>query len=141
MNDFLHRPRKGKTRRFHSNNGNQNNSRRPPLQNNSRKQIPTRLQGAVENLCSLMKTLARNQEYWINEQKKIVDMMECKVVTVEKILDQLNIYSKQSTSQKTTESHCSATKKADTIIEKPFGKLTLVKSPTQKNDNIVKKRF
>ena len=124
MNDFLHRPRKGKTRRFHSNKGNQNNSQKPPLQNQSRKQISTLLQGTVEKLCSFMETLARNQEYLINEQKKTVDMMECKIVAVEKILDQLNIYPKQSTSQKITESHCPATKKADTIIEKTVGKLT-----------------
>lgn len=100
MNDFLYRFRKGKTYRVYSNSGNKNNSqRRLPLQNQSRKQVPTLLQGAVENLFSLMKTLVRNQEYLINEQKKTVDMMECQIVTVEKILDQLDIYSKQSTSR------------------------------------------
>lgn len=95
MNDFLHRPRKGKIRRFHS-----NNCQRPPLQNQSRKQISTRLRVAVENLCSFIETLAKNQEYLINKQKKTVDMMECKIVGVKKVLDQLNIYPKQSTSQK-----------------------------------------
>jgi len=82
-----------KIHRYHFNNNNQ----MPPRQNQNGNRISmngvsvTLFQDAIENLCSVIKAMERNQEYLIKAQKKIVDMLERKVVATEKILDHLNI--------------------------------------------------
>ncbi len=92
------------TQRFNSYGGGYQNTR---SQNAKRPPIPS-LQGgnglpvdetsvtsmlaeAIENLCSHIETLAKNQDYLINVQERTADMLERQAIAIERIVEHLNI--------------------------------------------------
>lgn len=88
--------------RFNSYGGYQNTRnqqmKRPPAQHQPGNQIPmdepsmmALLSDAIENVCSHIETLVKNQDYLINAQERTADILERQAIAIERILDHLNI--------------------------------------------------
>jgi hypothetical protein len=104
-NDKNEKQRISKPQKIHANNHQHknlrshfnNNNQMPPRQNQNGNRVSMNgvsvslFQDAIENLCSVIEAMERNQEHLFKAQEKIVDMLESNVVATEKILDHLNI--------------------------------------------------
>jgi len=142
MNDFLHNLRNGSsdrqqvvtrknqnktnhytTKRSHSNNGFQNrgfqNIKRPIMgtfggnQKSMDDVTPSLLVEAIDSLNNNMEILSQNQKYLVKAQERSADMMERQVTAIEKILDHIDIGSKQLIPQKVTNEKAIKTKEED----------------------------
>jgi hypothetical protein len=88
--------------RFPSHGGYQNNRnqhmKRPRMQHQPGNQIPmdetsavSLLADAIENVCSHIETLTKNQDYLINAQERTADMLERQAIALERVVGHLNI--------------------------------------------------
>jgi hypothetical protein len=75
----------------------QQNMKRPPLPQQGNQlpmddiTPPSMLSEAIENLCSHIEILAKNQDYLINAQERTADMLERQAIAIERIVNHLNI--------------------------------------------------
>jgi hypothetical protein len=75
----------------------QQNMKRPPIPQQGNQlpmddvAPPSMLSEAIENLCSHIEILAKNQDFLINAQERTADMLERQAIAIERIVDHLNI--------------------------------------------------
>ncbi|MCD4675272.1 MAG: hypothetical protein K8S18_04655 [Desulfobacula sp.] len=134
--------------RFQSYGGYQNNRnqhmKRPPAPRQTGNQLPmdetattSMLAEAIENLSSHIETLVKNQNYLVAAQEKTADMLERQAISVERIVDHLNIApgkkpvsEKKTAAKKTFEHHYVTPKKQEADITEP------VKAPVKNTEPV-----
>jgi len=169
MNDFLQSLRNGKTEnqripmtrktyhnvyhqtnpRFHPNNGYPSNGnlsmKRSSTHNQSRNQIskdeaaPSVLIQALDTLNRHIEILSKNQDYLVSAQERTADMLERQAIAMERIVDHLNIFPKQSSSLRILKKQSGTANKTDTTIADPVEDLTPDKPVVLKRKKNVKK--